>query len=85
LLGIKIQPDCIIPTAQSPDVGGNAATLLVKVDKGAMTGKDLSHAVVLGADFTNASLRQVNFTSVAGAATRTTSEAGSSRPKAVIG
>jgi predicted NACHT family NTPase len=41
-------------------VGGNAATLLVKVDKGAIEGKDLSHAVFIGADFTNASLRRAN-------------------------
>ncbi|MDQ2097059.1 MAG: NACHT domain-containing protein [Tychonema bourrellyi B0820] len=42
-------------------VGGNAATLLVKIDRTALEGKDLSHAVILGADFTNASLRRVNF------------------------
>ena len=42
-------------------VGGNAATLLVKVDKRALEGFDLSHAVIKGADFTNASLRGVNF------------------------
>jgi predicted NACHT family NTPase len=43
-------------------VGGNAATLLVKVDKGAIAGKNLSHTVILGADFTNASLCHANFT-----------------------
>ncbi|MFM9266635.1 NACHT domain-containing protein [Tychonema sp. BBK16] len=42
-------------------VGGNAATLLVKIDKTALETKDLSSAVILGADFTNASLRRVNF------------------------
>jgi WD40 repeat protein len=42
-------------------VGGNAATLLVKVDKGALEGRNLSRAVILGADFSNASLRRVNF------------------------
>ncbi|MEG4487710.1 WD40 domain-containing protein [Microcoleus sp. D2_18a_B4] len=42
-------------------VGGNAATLLVKKDKTALEGKDLSSAVILGADFTNATLRRVNF------------------------
>ncbi|MEG4863416.1 MULTISPECIES: NACHT domain-containing protein [unclassified Microcoleus] len=42
-------------------VGGNAATLLVKIDRTALETKDLSHAVILGADFTNASLRSVNF------------------------
>jgi predicted NACHT family NTPase len=42
-------------------VGGNAATLLVKIDKTALEAKDLSHAVILGGDFTNASLRRVNF------------------------
>jgi predicted NACHT family NTPase len=43
-------------------VGGNAATLLVKVDKGALEGRDLSRAVIRDADFSNASLRRVNFT-----------------------
>ncbi|PSB36823.1 hypothetical protein C7B69_04275 [filamentous cyanobacterium Phorm 46] len=42
-------------------VGGNAATLLVKIDRTALEAKDLSRAVILGADFTNASLRRVNF------------------------
>ncbi|KAB8317041.1 NACHT domain-containing protein, partial [Tolypothrix campylonemoides VB511288] len=42
-------------------VGGNAATLLVKVDKVALEGKDLSRVVIKGADFSNASLRRVNF------------------------
>ncbi|MGI2907610.1 beta-propeller domain-containing protein [Tolypothrix sp. VBCCA 56010] len=42
-------------------IGGNAATLLVKVDKAALEGKDLSRAVIKGADFTKASLRRVNF------------------------
>jgi len=42
-------------------VGGNAATLLVKVDKGAIEGRNLSRAVILSADFTNASLLRVNF------------------------
>jgi predicted NACHT family NTPase len=43
-------------------VGGNAATLLVKVDQGALEGRDLSRVVVKGADFANVSLRRVNFT-----------------------
>ncbi|MEG4911347.1 NACHT domain-containing protein, partial [Microcoleus sp. F8-C4] len=42
-------------------VGGNAATLLVKIDGTALEAKDLSRAVILGADFTKASLRRVNF------------------------
>ncbi len=42
-------------------VGGNAATLLVKIDRTALETKDLSRAVILGADFTNATLRHVNF------------------------
>ncbi|MEG3906969.1 NACHT domain-containing protein [Microcoleus sp. w1-18aA5] len=42
-------------------VGGNAATLLVKIDRTALETKDLSRAVILGADFTNATLRRVNF------------------------
>ena len=42
-------------------MGGNAATLLLKKDKTALESKDLSSAVILGADFTNATLRHVNF------------------------
>jgi WD40 repeat protein len=42
-------------------VGGNAATLLLKKEKTALEGKDLSSAVILGADFTKATLRHVNF------------------------
>ncbi|GET39476.1 NACHT domain-containing protein [Microseira wollei] len=42
-------------------VGGNAATLLVKADKAALEDRNLSRAVILGADFSNASLRRVNF------------------------
>jgi predicted NACHT family NTPase len=42
-------------------VGGNAATLAVKVDKAALEGRDLSGAVIKGADFSNTSLRHVNF------------------------
>jgi predicted NACHT family NTPase len=42
-------------------IGGNAATLLVKVDKAVLEGKDLSRSVIIGADFTEASLRGVNF------------------------
>ncbi|MHC5722155.1 MAG: pentapeptide repeat-containing protein, partial [Nostoc sp.] len=41
-------------------VGGNAATVLVKVDKCALDGKNLSGTVIKGADFTEASLRHVN-------------------------
>ena len=42
-------------------VGGNATTMLLRKDKTALEGKDLSSAVILGADFTNATLRHVNF------------------------
>ncbi|MEG4070473.1 NACHT domain-containing protein [Microcoleus sp. Pol11C2] len=42
-------------------VGGNAATLLVKIERTGLETKDFSRAVILGADFTNASLRHVNF------------------------
>jgi len=42
-------------------VGGNAATLLVNVDKNAIAGKDLSRAVIKGADFANTILHNVNF------------------------
>jgi predicted NACHT family NTPase len=43
-------------------VGGNAATLAVKVDKTALQGRDFSSAVVKCADFSSASLWNVNFT-----------------------
>ncbi|MEH2206789.1 MAG: NACHT domain-containing protein [Nostoc sp.] len=43
-------------------VGGNAATLVVKLDKVGLKSRDLSRTVVLGADFTKASLCGVNFT-----------------------
>jgi WD40 repeat protein len=42
-------------------LGGNAATLLVKVDRAALEGRDLSRAVIKGADFSEASLCHVNF------------------------
>jgi predicted NACHT family NTPase len=42
-------------------VGGNAATLAVKIDKTALEDKDFSGAVIKGADFGNASLQNVNF------------------------
>ncbi|BDA71819.1 Pentapeptide repeat [Calothrix sp. PCC 7716] len=44
-------------------VGGNAATLVVKVDKTAFLEKDLTGTVIKKADFSNASLQHVNFTS----------------------
>jgi predicted NACHT family NTPase len=44
-------------------VGGNAASLLVKLDKAALAGRNLAHAVIISADFANASLRRVNFAS----------------------
>lgn len=37
------------------------ATLLVKVDKGGLDGRDLSRSVIKGADFASASLRGVDF------------------------
>ncbi|KOP24386.1 hypothetical protein AMR41_21075 [Hapalosiphon sp. MRB220] len=42
-------------------VGGNAATLAVKVDKWALEGKDFNGVVINSADFTYASLRDINF------------------------
>ncbi len=42
-------------------VGGNAATLLVKVDNTALEGKDLSDVVLKGADFSDAILCDINF------------------------
>ncbi|MFN6497943.1 MAG: NACHT domain-containing protein [Nostoc sp. DedQUE01] len=43
-------------------LGGNAATLVVKVDKAALEGRDLSGTVIKYADFSNANLCYVNFT-----------------------
>jgi predicted NACHT family NTPase len=43
-------------------VGGNTATLAVKVDKRALEGRDLSGSLIKGADFSNASLRGINLT-----------------------
>ncbi|MBD2498824.1 NACHT domain-containing protein [Nostoc sp. FACHB-280] len=43
-------------------IGGNAATLAVKVDRAALEKRDLSDAVIKAADFSSASLRDVNFT-----------------------
>jgi predicted NACHT family NTPase len=42
-------------------VGGNAATLAVKVDQAALEGRDFSDTVIKGADFSNARLQYVNF------------------------
>ncbi|MEH2079578.1 MAG: NACHT domain-containing protein [Nostoc sp.] len=42
-------------------VGGNTATVLVKVDKAGLKGRDFSGAVIKGADFTNAILHNVDF------------------------
>ena len=42
-------------------VGGNAATLAVQVDKGALSGRDFTGAVIKGADFSGAILQDVNF------------------------
>ncbi len=43
-------------------VGGNAATLAVKVDKTSLEGRDFSDAVVKAGDFSDANLSQSNFT-----------------------
>jgi predicted NACHT family NTPase len=40
-------------------VGGNAATLAVRVDSGALEGRDFSGAVIRGADFSGVSLRNI--------------------------
>ncbi|NEU81928.1 NACHT domain-containing protein [Nostoc sp. UIC 10630] len=45
-------------------VGGNAATLAVKVDRRVFEERDFSGAVIKGANFSNASLRGVNFAGV---------------------
>ncbi|MBW4616902.1 MAG: NACHT domain-containing protein [Desmonostoc vinosum HA7617-LM4] len=42
-------------------VGGNAATLALKRDKSALQGRDLSCAVIKGANFTHVNLVNVNF------------------------
>ncbi|MEO0969887.1 MAG: NACHT domain-containing protein, partial [Cyanobacteria bacterium J06639_18] len=44
-------------------VGGNAATLAVKVDEKVLASRDFSGAVIKGADFCSASLQDVNFES----------------------
>ncbi|ODH00372.1 hypothetical protein A4S05_33380 [Nostoc sp. KVJ20] len=43
-------------------LGGNAATLLLKLDNISLKGCDLQRSVILGADFTNAILQDVDFT-----------------------
>jgi predicted NACHT family NTPase len=43
-------------------VGGNAASLIIKINKEGLKGKNLSNCVIKGADFSNASLQGVNFT-----------------------
>jgi WD40 repeat protein len=43
-------------------VGGNAATLAVRVDETALEGRDFSTGVIKEADFRNASLKNINFT-----------------------
>ncbi|UBF28540.1 NACHT domain-containing protein [Kovacikia minuta CCNUW1] len=48
--------------AEAGYVGGNVATLLVKTNKTVLEDKDLSYAVICGADFKTASLRRTNFT-----------------------
>nr|WP_322712703.1 NACHT domain-containing protein [Nostoc sp. ChiSLP03a]MDZ8213917.1 NACHT domain-containing protein [Nostoc sp. ChiSLP03a] len=42
-------------------IGGNAATLAVKVDDTVLEERDLSGTLIKGADFSNTSLRNVNF------------------------
>ncbi|MBW4513192.1 MAG: hypothetical protein KME64_42935 [Scytonematopsis contorta HA4267-MV1] len=42
-------------------VGGNAATVAIKLDSTALEGKDLSCAVIKGGDFSDSSLIDVNF------------------------
>jgi predicted NACHT family NTPase len=42
-------------------IGGNAATLAVKIDTSVLEGKNFSRALIKGADLTDASLRHVNF------------------------
>ncbi|ABA22883.1 Pentapeptide repeat protein [Trichormus variabilis ATCC 29413] len=42
-------------------IGGNAATLVLRIDPLGLEGKDLSGTVIKGADFTNVNLQNVNF------------------------
>ena len=42
-------------------IGGNAASLVVKIDKTALEGKNLNCTIVKKADFSTASLHKVNF------------------------
>ncbi|MGQ4649237.1 NACHT domain-containing protein [Lyngbya aestuarii] len=41
-------------------VGGNAATLVIKLNKAGLDGRNLSHSVILGADFSNATLHNAS-------------------------
>ncbi len=58
-------------------VGGNAATLVVKLAKDALEGRDFSSAVIRGADFSNVSLENANFTNASLAETGFTQILGS--------
>jgi predicted NACHT family NTPase len=50
-----------LPEESVQYIGGNAATLLVKLDPKALEGKNLTSIVMHCADFSSASLRRVNF------------------------
>lgn len=43
-------------------VGGNAVTLLLKIDREALQGKNLNRTLIKSGDFSDANLRNVNFT-----------------------
>ncbi|MEH1824438.1 MAG: NACHT domain-containing protein [Nostoc sp.] len=58
-------------------VGGNAATLLVRLAKDALEGRDFSNAVIRGADFSDVSLQNANFTNASLAETSFTQILGS--------
>ena len=57
-----IQATCNKTEEEAGYLGGNAATLLLKLNKAALEGRDFSRAVIKGGDFINASLCRVNFT-----------------------
>ncbi|MHC0068525.1 NACHT domain-containing protein, partial [Nostoc sp. UIC 10890] len=57
-----IEATCFKTEDETGYIGGNAATLAVKVDRTALEGKDLSGAVIKGADFSSVSLQGLTLT-----------------------
>ena len=57
-----VEATCFKTVDEAGYIGGNAATLAVKVDRTALEGKNLSGAVIKGADFRSVSLRGLTLT-----------------------